>query len=267
MNIERMCTEFCSLKNIKAKLWHWFLFFCCSSAYSCICRESRQWLTAGEYLESGLGLVQGENTEQLSKIHYIFTYSCLPFQAVVIIFKSQLLLSHCRTISFCCDNSSSAGVLSEDFHSLKQREWLLGISLWQRVLSPSPLWQPSLPSFTNILQDGVWIEGGLVVINLPGFFAWMVGIYNICDDKLLLDITAQKQPQTESFIAPMWDSRFISSPWWRDHTRLFQIPLLEGELSLPVYPRAQAGAAASGAVSVRGTQLNQGTKTCHSKAV
>lgn len=116
MNIEKICTEFCSFKNIKAKLWHWFLFFCCSSAYSCICRESRQWLTAGEYLESGLGLVQGENTEQLSKIHYVFTYSCLPFQAVVIIFKSQLLLSRCRTISLCCDNSSSAGVLSVDFH-------------------------------------------------------------------------------------------------------------------------------------------------------
>lgn len=116
MNIERMCIKFCSFKNIKAKLWHWFLFFCCSSAYSCICRESRQWLTAGEYLESGLGLVQGENTKQLSKIHDLFTCSCLPCEAVVTIFKSQLLLSHCRTISLCCDTSRSAGVLSVDFH-------------------------------------------------------------------------------------------------------------------------------------------------------
>lgn len=116
MNIERLCTKFCGSKNIKAKLWHWFLFFCCSSACSCICRESRQWLTAGECLESGLGLVQGENTEQLSKIHYVFTCSCLPFEAVVIIFKSQLLLSHVRTISPCCDNRRSAGVLSVDFH-------------------------------------------------------------------------------------------------------------------------------------------------------
>lgn len=116
MNIERMCTEFGSFKNIKAKLWHWFLFFYCSSAYSCICRESRQRLTAGERLESGLGLVQGENTKQLSKIHYVFTYSCLPFKAVVIIFKSQLLLSHGKTISLCCDNSRSTGVLSVDFH-------------------------------------------------------------------------------------------------------------------------------------------------------
>lgn len=140
MNIERMCTKFCSFKNIKAKLWHWFLFFCCSSAYSCICRESRQWLTAGEHLESGLGLVQGESTKQLSKIHYVFTCSCLPFEAVVIIFKSQLLLSHCRTISLCCNTSRSAGVLSVDFHCSRSlnREGLLGISLWHRVLSPSP---------------------------------------------------------------------------------------------------------------------------------
>lgn len=240
MNIERMCTKFCSFKNIKAKLWHWFLFFCCSSAYSCICRESRQWLTAGEHLESGLGLVQGESTKQLSKIHYVFTCSCLPFEAVVIIFKSQLLLSHCRTISLCCNTSRSAGVLSVDFHCSRSlnREGLLGISLWHRVLSPSLLlpWQPSLPSFTNILQDGVWPGGGLVVMYLLGLLAWMVRIYNKCGEKLLLDVTAQKQPQTESFVAqmcPRQDSSVHPISWVEACMRLFPIPLLEG-VTLPV---------------------------------
>lgn len=43
-----------------------------------------------------------------------------------------------------------------------------------------------------MLQDGVWTEGGLVVMYPLGFFACMVGIYNKCGEKPLLDVTAQK---------------------------------------------------------------------------